>query len=130
MKTLTSLIFSLLLISTTAEKAVASETLLQEGKVWNYDFSYVEINFNRNQDSCTYWIDGDTIVDGKRLFHECVFDSNGFCAPSYETEANCCPDNNHPHAIDLGLPSGTKWACCNVGATKPGRLPFSWRPLP
>lgn len=30
-----------------------------------------------------------------------------------------CPDGNHPHAIDLGLPSGTKWACCNVGATKP-----------
>lgn len=28
-----------------------------------------------------------------------------------------CPDNNHPHAIDLGLPSGTKWACCNVGAS-------------
>ena len=30
-----------------------------------------------------------------------------------------CPDNNHPHLIDLGLPSGTKWACCNVGANKP-----------
>ena len=30
-----------------------------------------------------------------------------------------CPDNHHPHAIDLGLPSGTKWACCNVGANKP-----------
>ena len=30
-----------------------------------------------------------------------------------------CPDNNHPHAIDLGLPSGTKWACCNVGASSP-----------
>ncbi len=30
-----------------------------------------------------------------------------------------CPDGNHPHMIDLGLPSGTKWACCNVGATKP-----------
>jgi len=27
-----------------------------------------------------------------------------------------CPDGNHPHAIDLGLPSGTKWACCNIGA--------------
>lgn len=27
-----------------------------------------------------------------------------------------CPDSQHPHAIDLGLPSGTKWACCNVGA--------------
>ena len=30
-----------------------------------------------------------------------------------------CPDDNHPHAIDLGLPSGTKWACCNVGANNP-----------
>lgn len=28
--------------------------------------------------------------------------------------------NNSPaEAIDLGLPSGTKWASCNVGATKP-----------
>ena len=30
-----------------------------------------------------------------------------------------CPDNKHPHMIDLGLPSGTLWACCNVGASKP-----------
>lgn len=30
-----------------------------------------------------------------------------------------CPDSNHPHAIDLGLPSGTKWSCCNVGASVP-----------
>ena len=30
-----------------------------------------------------------------------------------------CPDNHHPHAIDLGLSSGTKWACCNVGANQP-----------
>lgn len=30
-----------------------------------------------------------------------------------------CPDNLHPHAIDLGLPSETLWACCNVGATVP-----------
>lgn len=36
-----------------------------------------------------------------------------------EKELLSCPDNNHPHAIDLGLPSGTKWACCNVGAGKP-----------
>ena len=35
--------------------------------------------------------------------------------PSYFT----CPDDHHPHFIDLGLPSGTKWACCNMGATKP-----------
>ena len=30
-----------------------------------------------------------------------------------------CPDDNHPHLIDLGLPSGTKWACCNIGASSP-----------
>ena len=28
-------------------------------------------------------------------------------------------EDKHPHMIDLGLPSGTKWACCNVGASSP-----------
>lgn len=37
--------------------------------------------------------------------------------PSAEIEM--CPDENHPHMIDLGLPSGTKWACCNIGASSP-----------
>ena len=36
-----------------------------------------------------------------------------------EQISSLCPDNNHPHAIDLGLPSGTKWCCCNVGASTP-----------
>ena len=39
-----------------------------------------------------------------------------------------CPDSHHPHSVDLGLPSGTKWACCNVGAKSPpaaGRY-YSW----
>lgn len=30
-----------------------------------------------------------------------------------------CPDDNHPHAVDLGLPSGIKWSCCNLGAPSP-----------
>ena len=30
---------------------------------------------------------------------------------------NICPDDNHPHSIDLGI--GVKWACCNVGAMGP-----------
>ena len=36
-----------------------------------------------------------------------------------EYAVHTCPDNNHPHAIDLGLPSGTKWCCMNVGASSP-----------
>ena len=39
-----------------------------------------------------------------------------------------CPDDNHPHMIDLGLPSGVKWACCNVGASSPENFGgyYSW----
>ena len=39
--------------------------------------------------------------------------------PSNSIAYHNCPDEHHPHLIDLGLPSGTKWACCNVGATVP-----------
>ncbi len=48
--------------------------------------------------------------------------------PRPATTIKTCPDNNHPHAIDLGLPSGTKWACCNVGASKPEKYGsyFAW----
>ena len=38
---------------------------------------------------------------------------------NHEEKVLSCPDNHHPHAIDLGLPSGTKWACCNIGASRP-----------
>ena len=43
-------------------------------------------------------------------------------------EITLCPDENHPHMIDLGLPSGTKWACCNIGAKLPIEYGdyFSW----
>jgi len=36
-----------------------------------------------------------------------------------ETPHLSCPDDNHPHMIDLGLPSGTLWSCCNVDAINP-----------
>ena len=36
-----------------------------------------------------------------------------------QNTVNPCPDDKHPHAIDMGLPSGTKWACCNTGASSP-----------
>ena len=45
-----------------------------------------------------------------QVISECVIDTE---------EQHGCPDGHHPHAIDLGLPSGTKWACCNVGASTP-----------
>ena len=33
-----------------------------------------------------------------------------------------CPDSKHPHLIDLDLPSGTLWSCCNMGAFYPEDL--------
>ncbi len=39
--------------------------------------------------------------------------------PGDSTVSLSCPDEHHPHPIDLGLPSGTRWACCNVDASVP-----------
>lgn len=39
-------------------------------------------------------------------------------SPYAEVETSC-PDSNHPHWINLGLPSGTQWRCCNEGASAP-----------
>ena len=38
------------------------------------------------------------------------------------------PTHNSPEYVDLGLPSGLKWATCNVGATSPEEygLYFAW----
>lgn len=30
-----------------------------------------------------------------------------------------CNNNNHPHLVNLNLPSGTLWSCCNLGANTP-----------
>lgn len=37
-----------------------------------------------------------------------------------------CPDDRHPHIIDLGL--SVRWACCNVGASSPEQYGnyYSW----
>ena len=55
--------------------------------------------------------EGDSeIQGGKHKIYDVSYD--------HETTTSC-PDGNHPHMIDLGLPSGTLWSCCNIGATEP-----------
>ncbi|MBR6456315.1 MAG: hypothetical protein IKS72_05225, partial [Prevotella sp.] len=41
------------------------------------------------------------------------------CNNDDENENSEVNDKSSAQAIDLGLPSGTLWASCNVGATKP-----------
>ena len=64
------------------------------------------------QDKTYYYIAAYQDSEGKMHYGEL----EQFTTKKGETS---CPDSNHPHAIDLGLPSGTKWACCNVGASAP-----------
>lgn len=51
-----------------------------------------------------------------------VYDGEHCIEFTTKDEERICPDSNHPHWIDLGLPSGTKWRCCNVGASTPGAI--------
>ena len=65
----------------------------------------------RNESSC------DANGDGSIDISDVVFVVNRILDGKIAYRA--CPDNNHPHKIDLGLPSGTLWSCCNVGALSP-----------
>lgn len=49
-----------------------------------------------------------------------LFGQDVLASPEAEVSGeHSCPDSNHPHWIDLGLPSGTQWRCCNEGASSP-----------
>ena len=60
----------------------------------------------------TYTYQAFVVIDGVYVYAE---ETKQFTTD----KGGLCPDNNHPHMIDLGLPSGTKWACCNIGASSP-----------
>lgn len=79
------------------------------------------VAFTANAQTYTYDVNGDgeiNITDVACLVNKIL----GVPNPGEEQQPQAyltCPDDHHPHLIDLGLPSGTKWACCNVGADKP-----------
>lgn len=62
---------------------------------------------------------GFAFTKGK-LYHFYENDSKG--NPPY----GGCPDGHHPHAIDLGLPSGTLWSCMELGAETPLEPGFTY----
>lgn len=58
------------------------------------------------------------IPPGSKFCSECG-SPLGETAPRDDTKTSSTRTKHAGEAIDLGLPSGTKWASCNVGATKP-----------
>ena len=51
----------------------------------------------------------------------------GSCSKDDDDEVNDSKADGHEY-VDLGLPSGTLWATCNVGASKPEEYGnyFAW----
>ena len=87
----------------------------------------------RTFDGCTSLIGGaGTAYNAEQIDYTYARIDGGSGNPGYLTDKNAtiilCPDNNHPHVIDLGLPSGTKWACCNIGASEPSAFgnQYAW----
>ena len=74
-----------------------------------------------NNVTSTSWTD-ESPMNGNNYYKVFAY-GHGFESASSSTVIKItlplCPDSHHPHLIDLGLPTGTKWACCNVGASKP-----------
>ena len=52
-------------------------------------------------------------IDGEKEYSDSIYEFTVL-----DIKHLSCPDFNHPHLIDLGLPSGTKWSCCNLGAKR------------
>ena len=82
--------------------------------------------FTANAQTYTYDVNGDgfiNITDVACLVNKILGVPNSGEEPQeppQEPQAYItCPDDYHPHLIDLGLPSGTKWACCNVDTDHP-----------
>lgn len=78
---------------------------------------YVPVGCKSAYQNAAVWKNFKSIVEDSSL--EKGDDYTGGGSSSGGSGYKTCPDSNHPHMIDLGLPSGTLWACCNVGASKP-----------
>lgn len=85
-------------------------SLMQYGTLYT-DSRYA---YYRNEAKSTVCLYGYVKYEGDNKYYD--------DEPQYyplEYSIHSCPDDNHPHWIDLGLPSGTLWSCCNAGASKP-----------
>ena len=98
------------------------------------DWSTVSVTQSTGMfEDCTALVGGSgTKYDANHIDKAYARIDGGSGNPGYLTDKNAtiilCPDNNHPHVIDLGLPSGTKWACCNIGASEPSAFgnQYAW----
>ena len=73
--------------------------------------AFLLVTFTANAQST---LKGDMNDDGQKNITDVMLLVDEILNGSKPIAYLTCPDENHPHLIDLGLSSGTKWACCNV----------------
>lgn len=98
--------------NTTGNPSLGNGQSVVAGKLSNFaDGEFLSILSGLEQGK-TYYYCAYLYSEGKYIYGE---------VKSFKTKIveHSCPDSNHPHWIDLGLPSGTKWRCCNEGASTP-----------
>ncbi len=97
--------------NTSGSPTVSNGTQVYVGKLSNFSDGKFYKELTDLKENTTYYYCAYYYADGEYVYGE---------SKTFKTQGDTtCPDGNHPHAIDLGLPSGTKWACCNVGASSP-----------
>jgi len=125
-------------VTTGEATEITSTSAVLSGRIQNYDATavteygikyFLEGN-EPNVVSATNIVDGTFSVELSNLTSQKIYTYYAYiilrgievCGEAKTftvAEAPLCPDANHPHMIDLGLSSGTKWACCNIGAHAP-----------
>ena len=118
-------IFALLLTVTTAGAKIYHYDVNKDGTVSVSDVTFLVNkilgvpNVEEDGQNYVYDVNGDDVVNVSDV--TCLVNKIlGILNPDEELPSfHDCPDDNHPHMIDLGLPSGTLWACCNVNTERP-----------
>ncbi|QFQ13268.1 hypothetical protein C7Y71_009765 [Pseudoprevotella muciniphila] len=96
------------------------------GKITNIPFvqsNIVNYNINNSTLSSCYNVECKTdVLEAGTYKYKTYLIIDGettYATEEYEyiKDNSLCPNNNHPHAIDMG--AAGVWACCNVGASKP-----------
>ena len=99
------------------EDANYASSEMAQGYENTYGFvSYLSLDDNSSDHACNRC---------KGLSIRPVTEGDG-TQPDAAVEAGLCPDEHHPHVIDLGL--DVKFSCCNVGASAPWKAGefYSW----
>ena len=98
------------------EVNVTDVTMIVEYVLGQHNSSFIVANADVNGDGSI------TVTDVAEAVNIILEGGGGNTPQAYLT----CPDDNHPHLIDLGLPSGTKWACCNVDDNHSNQSPTNY----